>query len=63
MTEPYVDQRQVGRRNAPDWLVTVRRGDAIQTFRFASEADAWRFIEEQDEAPDDPAPRGIGSRA
>ena len=65
MTAPYIDARQAGRRNRPDWLVTLRTANGAQTFRFPDEAAAWKFLDEQDDESGDDAPptHGIGSRA
>lgn len=66
VSEPYRDERQATRRNRPDWLVTLKRGGSVQVLRFADEASAWEFYNEQDESEDEPLSpptRGIGSHA
>jgi len=42
-TAPYIDKSSTKR--TPDWLVTIRKGAIIQTFRFTNEADAQAFAE------------------
>lgn len=37
VSQPYLDQRQAHTKNSPDWLVTVRRPNAVTTHRFGSQ--------------------------
>ena len=43
VTAPYIDHRSATRRRSPDWVVTIRQGSVIQTFRFSTEERAQEF--------------------
>jgi len=45
VTGPFVDTRS--RRRTADWLVLVRQGAVVQTYRFADEAAAQAFADDQ----------------
>lgn len=50
ISAPYLDTS--GRRRSPDYLVTVRAGAVVQTFRFPTEEAALTYITEL-ETPND----------
>jgi len=43
VSRPYIDHRSATRKRTPDWIVTVRKGALIQTYRFNSEEEAEDF--------------------